>query len=413
MKKTTVLNLKQSTLLKFLGCGLLAFLAADVQAQLLYKTKFSAVEGYTNGWCIGQPSLGNKWLNANYDLDWVRANGDPGSYSPINNGAGSTNEDGSIFYNVTATNCTAPGGGQMMVAADNNQNDGLQPEDFPNRGTYFFKMDFPTQRKGPVTVTWDWSYHNTNEIPADFDPTNNSYNAALPGFDHGFTFSDWANRTADSADGNPNWKYSELGTPCRLSTYQDCRYNAIGGCGGGGNWNDYGPVFKDGKTLHMKLIVNVTNAPAEYMNTYEVFAQRDGEQMWQTAFREDTYIAEWIKDGVATDKYVAASGFRRCPGETDPTSGVDCLMLWLNGQVKPKYALVSNIRVVGPDPVPVPTLSIAKVAGNVQVTFTGWLEAADDPQGPFTTVAVTTYPYTTPTVYTPPTGTKKYYRASN
>ncbi|MEI2724945.1 MAG: hypothetical protein V9H26_15810 [Verrucomicrobiota bacterium] len=97
MKKTTVLNLKQSTLLKFLGCGLLAFLAADVQAQLLYKTKFSAVEGYTNGWCIGQPSLGNKWLNANYDLDWVRANGDPGSYSPINNGAGSTNEDGSIF----------------------------------------------------------------------------------------------------------------------------------------------------------------------------------------------------------------------------------------------------------------------------------------------------------------------------
>ena len=41
---------KTSTVLKFLGCALLALLAADLQAQLLYKTKFSAVEGYTNGW---------------------------------------------------------------------------------------------------------------------------------------------------------------------------------------------------------------------------------------------------------------------------------------------------------------------------------------------------------------------------
>jgi hypothetical protein len=105
-------------------------------------------------------------------------------------------------------------------------------------------------------------------------------------------------------------------------------------------------------------------------------------------------------------------GMRRCPGEVDPTSGINCIMCWMNGNQYSRYVLVSNIRVVGPDPVPAPTLSVAKVAGNVQVTFTGWLEAADDPQGPYTTVAVTTYPYTTPTVYTAPPGTKKFYRAS-
>ena len=101
---------------------------------------------------------------------------------------------------------------------------------------------------------------------------------------------------------------------------------------------------------------------------------------------------------------------RRCAGETDPNSGINCLMLWMNGtQSTERYVLVSNIRIVGPDPVPVPNLSIDKTG---KVTFDGWLEAADDPQGPYTTVAVTTYPYTTPTVYTPPSGTKKFYRAS-
>jgi hypothetical protein len=75
--------------------------------------------------------------------------------------------------------------------------------------------------------------------------------------------------------------------------------------------------------------------------------------------------------------------------------------------------LVSNIRVVGANPVAVPTISIAKVGSDVQVTFTGWLEAADDPQGPYTTVAVTAYPYTTPKVYAAPAaGAKKFYRAN-
>ena len=51
---------------------MLVWMAADVQAQLLYKTKFSALEGYTNGWMIGQPSIGNKWLNVNADWEWER-----------------------------------------------------------------------------------------------------------------------------------------------------------------------------------------------------------------------------------------------------------------------------------------------------------------------------------------------------
>ena len=79
MRRVTGLNTEQSagmsmntsTLLKSLACGLLAFLAADLQAQLLYKTKFSTAEGYTNGWAIGQPAIGNKWINANADWDWA------------------------------------------------------------------------------------------------------------------------------------------------------------------------------------------------------------------------------------------------------------------------------------------------------------------------------------------------------
>lgn len=410
-RKPTVMKTK--TVLKFLAGGLLAFVAADLQAQLLYKTKFSAVEGYTNGWCIGQPSIGNKWINANYDLDWVRANGDPATYGPLNNGAHSTNADGSIFYNVTATNCTAPGGGQMMIAADNNQKD-IWPEDFlANISTYFFKMDFPNQKRGPVTVTWDWQFMNTNEVPADFDPTNNPH-AELPGFDHGFTLSDWANRTAqEDSPGNPNWKYGELSTGVRLSSVQDCRYNSIGTCGGGGSWFDKGPPFKDYKVLHMKQVVYLTNGyygDLAYVNTYDNWAQRDGEDLWQTA--SHALIDDWGA-GLPWEKPMSEFGCRRCPGEVDPASGLNCIMLWLNGQVKPKYVLISNIRVVGPDPVAVPTVSIAQSGGNVTVTFTpgSWLEAKSTVPGAasdWTTVSVQS-PYVIPAS----SAAQKFFRAVN
>jgi hypothetical protein len=390
--------MRESRVLKAIACSLLVFLTSALEAQVIYKCQFSAAEGYTNGWMIGQPSIGNKWLNANDDWSYDTS----GTYTSLNNGKSWWPEGATEpFYIVTATNCTAPGGGAMMVASDGNFGTNAQ--------TYFWKMDFPTQKKGPLTVTWDWQFHCTNEIPSDYDPTNNNYNAILPGFDHGFTFSDYANRTAETGDvgdtvPNPNWKYSELSTPFRLSTYQDGRHNPQGTCGGQGGWNDYGPVFKDGKTLHMKLIVNVANAQAEFVNTYEGFAQRDGEDVWQTAFREDTVV----NGGLPDEKLIAASGMRRCAGETDPNSGINCLMLWMNGNQYPRYVLVSNIRVVGPDPVPVPSLGVEKTGADVNLTFDGWLEAADTPQGPYTVVSVKS-PYQVSTSM----ATKKFYRAVN
>ena len=369
MMSHPVSNIGPAMLLKLLTCGVVVFLAADLQAQLLYKTKFSAVEGYTNGWAIGQPAIGNKWVNANADWAWVEAN-EP-EYVKLNDGKSWWPEGATEpFYIVTATNCTAPGGGAMMIASDGNYGTNAQ--------TYFWKMDFPTQLAGPITVTWDWQFHCTNEIPADYDPTNNNYSAALPGFDHGFTLSDYANRTADGVTGNPNWVYSELSTPLRLGSVQDTRHNAIGACGGGG-----------------------ANAPAEYKNSYDLFAQREGEDIWHTAFHEDTVVNAGLDD----EKLIPASGMRRCAGETDPTSGINCLMLWLNGNQYPNYVLVSNIRVVGPNPVPIPTL---KIDNTGKVTFEGWLEAADAPQGPYTTVAVQS-PYQVPDS----AAAKKFYRASN
>jgi hypothetical protein len=154
----------------------------------------------------------------------------------------------------------------------------------------------------------------------------------------------------------------------------------------------------------MKLIAYVGNAPAEYVNTYEGFAQRDGEDLWQTCFKEDTVV----NPGLENEKYIAASGMRRCAGETDPNSGINCLMLWMNGNQYPRYVLISNIRVVGPDAIPVPTLKIERVGADIKVTFDGWLEAADSPQGPFTTVAVQS-PYTVPANL----ASQKYYRAEN
>ena len=66
-----------------------------------------------------------------------------------------------------------------------------------------------------------------------------------------------------------------------------------------------------------------------------------------------------------------------------------------------------NIRIVGPDPVPVPNFGIERTGANVKLTFDGWLEAADAPQGPFTVVAVHS------PVTIPATGAAKFYRARN
>ena len=66
----------------------------------------------------------------------------------------------------------------------------------------------------------------------------------LPGFDTGFTFSDYANRLAD---GNDNWVYNELSTPFRLSHYQDARLNTQGACAGGGTGTIMGLSLRMGR----------------------------------------------------------------------------------------------------------------------------------------------------------------------
>ena len=386
------MNLNKSTLLQFVVCGLLVFLTADLQAQLLYKTKFLAVEGYTDGWAIGQPSIGRPWENLN----------DNDAYPGVNNGRSYWDTDGINYPIATITNATATGGGQMKVASDGNKG--------TNGNVYHWGIPIGTRSNGPVVaVTWDWQFFPTNPIPADYDPTNNNYNAGqnnnfLIGWDEGFCLADRANATLACDGSAPNWVFCCNSSVSRLSQVQDCRYNGIGNCGGGGSWYNIGPEFKDGKKLHMRCEAygGLTGDSAGTNNTFSTWAQRDGEEVWQTAEADP-------------NNWGPGFGDRSCPGEADPTSGINMITQWMNSSDWKfgSYVLVSNIRVVGANPVAVPTISIAKVGADVRVTFTGWLEAADDPKGPYTTVAVTAYPYTTPTVYAAPAaGAKKFYRAN-
>jgi hypothetical protein len=93
-RKTTLMKMGTSTVMKIFGCGLLVFLTADLQAQLLKKIQFTPAEGYTNGWAYGQPAQDgtNVWWNT--------------STYP---GNGWTNADGSTFYSNIITNQTPDG----------------------------------------------------------------------------------------------------------------------------------------------------------------------------------------------------------------------------------------------------------------------------------------------------------------
>lgn len=55
--------------------------------------------------------------------------------------------------------------------------------------------------------------------------------------------------------------------------------------------------------------------------------------------------------------------------------------------------------------VPAPTVTVGRQAGNVVITFTGTLQAADDITGPWSDVAASS-PYNVA-----PTGARKFYRA--
>jgi hypothetical protein len=206
------------------------------------------------------------------------------------------------------------------------------------KSVIYWAFPIPVQKKGPITVTWDWQFFPTNEIPADYDPTNNNYQATLQGTDLGFTLSDSANRMMD---GDPYAVFNELSTPTRMGGLCDSRYNGsgeYGTCGGGGNWNDKGPQYKDGRKLHMKMTAYFGNPDDPADNSFDVWAQREGEtDVWHTT------VNDFYPDG----KFP----MRRCPGEADGDPKIDCITMWLNTGTYSTYIVVDNIRVVGPEPV--------------------------------------------------------------
>lgn len=399
--------MKNLPVLKFLAFGLLVFLAPNLQAQVLKKIQFTPVEGYTNGWLIGQPSIGTQWENANGNTD----------FGGLNNGR-SLMIDDKPFLMATATNWSGTKWA-MMIASDGNQG--------TNNSVYYWRIPFPQTLTGPITVEWDWQYFPTNQIPADFDPTNscpitaegqalpctNEIGANLQTTDVGFTLADSAN--AEFGD-NPNVVFNELSGITRLGGdhVADSRFNEVGVCEGKGDWFKRGPRYQDGKLIHEKMVayVGLTGDAAATNDTIGVWANRQGEAVIQTASPVE------IPDYGAPDgpKSMPAFGMRRCPNEynvvngTGKTSGINCITLWMNSSPDKfgTYVLISNIRVTGPNPVPVPNLKIEPSVTSTKVTFEGWLEAADAPQGPYTVVAVTS-PYQIPSG----AAGQKYYRASN
>ena len=384
----TVRNMRKSTVLKFLGCGALVLLTADLQGQLIKQINFSAAEGYTNGPLWGQP-----------------AGAGSNTWTCVSNNEGNswTNADGTPFIVHTVTN------GAMYIWPD--QNFGTN-----TTGTMYWAMPFPVQRTGPITVTWDWQFFATNVIPVDYDPTNNNYNADcgssppdLQGTDHGFTLADSANRPFSgnqAPDGSWYAVFNTLCTPNRIASETDARYNGsgeYGTCGGGGSWNNCtnsfgrpGPEFKDGKKLHLKMVAYVGDAASPTNNSFDVWAQRDGEDIWHTT----------VNDFYPNGPYP----MRRCPGEYDSASGINCITMWLNGGTYSTHITVSNILILGP----IPILSIERTGTDVKLTYSGTLLSADAPQGPYTDLAGPgNFMVQLTTLQLPAAGKEKFYRARN
>ena len=67
----------------------------------------------------------------------------------------------------------------------------------------------------------------------------------------------------------------------------------------------------------MKMVVYVGDPSSPTNNSFDVWGQRDGEDIWQ----------ETVNDYYPNGAYP----MRRCPGEADPNSGINCITLWLNG----------------------------------------------------------------------------------
>lgn len=341
--------MRASAGLRWLGCGLLVVLAASLQAQLIKQINFSKAEGYTDGPLWGQP--------AGASAVWTCVS--------ANTGDTFVNDEGELIIVQSITNET------LRIHPDHTGTE---------LGVIYWAIPFPVQKKGPITVTWDWKFFATNEIPADYDPTNNNYNAQLQGTDLGFTLSDSVNRLL--GDDPVYAVFNELCTPCRMGARCDTR-NGTGECDGGGTWLDAGPEYKDGKLLHMKMTLYFGDDNDPFNNTFDAWAQREGEEVWQTA--DHNY-------------------YRRCP---TPENGIDCITMWMNNGDLETYITVDNIRIVGPNPIEPPTVKIEKSGTKVKLTYTGTLQSADVPQGPYSNVDGAS------PLEIPAGGQTKFYRATN
>lgn len=318
-----------------LSCGWFGLPTPDLHAQMIKQITFSPAEGYKDGQLWGQPSGAGAQV-------WTCVS--------ENTGDTYVNEDGIRIICQSITN------GALCIRPD--QNLGEQTS------VMYWAFPFPAQRKGPITVTWDWQFFPTNAIPTDYDPTNNNYQATLQGTDVGFTLSDSANRAIGDS---PVWAvFNELCTPTRMGGLCDSRYNGsgeYGTCGGGGNWNDKGPQYKDGKKLHMKMVAYFGNPDDPANDSFDVWAQRDGEDVWHTT------VNDLYPDG----KFP----MRRCPGEADGDPKLDCITMWLNTGVLSTYILVDNIRVMGPNPVETYAVGLNFGADEADGSKTGTLAATD------------------------------------
>jgi hypothetical protein len=389
MKKSPVINLRIPSLLQPVLVGLLVIAAAQVQAQLLKNIQFSAAEGYSTGPLYGQPAGAgtNVWVNV----------------SPIHNSGMTLFTNDAIWYQERVTN------GMMAVVSDGQLGTNGFGQPRTADSVCYFAMHFPVQKTGPITVTWDWKFVPTNAIPSDYDPTNNPYAPGFPTLpdgtylqetDCGFTLSDSANRGfPGGADSDA--VFNELSAITRFGGdhYADSRRNGIGACGGSGDWQKVGPYYQDGKWIHEKMVayVGLEGDAAATNNTFSVWAQRDGEDIWQTAYAYGGDVG-WPDFGM-----------RRCPGETDPASGIDCITMWMNDSAVKfgTMVVVDNIVVLGP----VPVLSIEPAGPNVKLTFTGTLQSADSPQAAFTDLATSDFMKPLTTLEIPAAGPGKFYRS--
>jgi hypothetical protein len=72
--------------------------------------------------------------------------------------------------------------------------------------------------------------------------------------------------------------------------------------------------------------VGLTGDAAATNNTFAVWANREGEDVMQIA-KPDGDPDYGLPD---SPKPMPEFGMRRCPGETDPTSGINSITLWMN-----------------------------------------------------------------------------------